>query len=168
MIMGAPEGATLDESGQWWWDGSEWQPVNDDLQQPNDGWQQPNDWSEDDVLLEIYGDEFDHEFDPTIATGQVLFDPQPCKWTATSSNVKCDYRIKNGNSSPIANVQINWTVKESGQADKDGVKTAAASLAAGALSSGSITWPFTGTGSFLIQIKFDGGQDGDHDQFKLN
>jgi hypothetical protein len=26
-VMAAPEGAQLDETGQWWWDGNQWQPV---------------------------------------------------------------------------------------------------------------------------------------------
>ena len=26
--MAVPEGAQLDETGQWWWDGNQWQPVD--------------------------------------------------------------------------------------------------------------------------------------------
>ena len=161
--MGAPDGATLDESGQWWWDGSEWQPVNDDLQQPDD-------WSEDAVEHEQYGDEqFDQEFDPTLASGQVLFDPQPCRWNpnAPGGKVSCDYAIRNGTPSAISDVKIKWTVEDDGKT-KTGEKSVTGSLAVGTLSrTGTLAWPFKGHGSINLQIKFNGGQDGDHDKFTL-
>ena len=159
--MGAPEGATLDESGQWWWDGSEWQPVNDDPAQ---------DWSEDDVVHEQWGDElFDENFDPAFAVGQVTFEPQPCRWdpNAPNGNVKVEYNIRNGNSSAITDVKIHWTVVD-GDKTKTGDKAVSGSLAAGALSkTGTLSWPFKGPGTLDIQIKFNGGQDGDHDKFTL-
>jgi hypothetical protein len=177
--MGAPEGATLSDDGYYWWDGAQWQPVDDSAQTTNtsyDGQQQQYGYAQesDQESEQECVDQFYEELSPeaseqlnaaAVSSGQVLFNPQPSSWSATDKGVTVEYGITNGTSNTIQQVTIHWTVTKNGKATtKDVLVTNA--LKAGGTAKGKLTFPGDPLGkTFVLQILFDGGQQGDHDSY---
>ena len=148
--MAVPEGAELDPTGQWWWDGNEWQPVEGEAE---------FDWTDFQPELVMEWEELeDHEFIPDQSSGQVRFNPD-CVWNdnAPGNKISCTFTVKNETPGPVDKVLVKSTVN-----DKAGMESPATpKLAAGATAKGTLWWPWKPPKMVIVlQIHFNGGPHG--------
>ena len=148
--MAVPEGAQLDPSGQWWWDGNEWQPVEGEGE---------FDWTDFQPELVMEWEELeDNEFVPDQASGQVRFNPD-CAWNdnAPNNKISCTFVVKNETPGPVSDVSVHSTVN----GKSGGNSPVTRSLAAGATAKGTLSWPWKPPKmEIVIEIWFGGGPNG--------
>ena len=148
--MAVPEGAQLDPTGQWWWDGNEWQPVEGEAE---------FDWTDFQPELLMEWEELeDHDFVPDQSSGQVRFNPD-CVWNdnGAKNTITCTFVVKNETPGPVTDVSVQSTVN----GKPGGNSPVTKSLAAGATAKGKLSWPWNPPKmEIVLQIFFGGGANG--------